>query len=587
MKTKKTNCKSIRFFKTIKYHKKNVFKSQLATKKSFFTGLFVMLVLIVGETDLQAKEATAKNAKKTDSPFAQGSPEAVSGGNLITSTKAEPPSIHPITSTDYYATMVKAYVLDSLLTHDSANYEWVPRLAERWEVSKDGKVFTFYLRKNAVFHDGKPVTAEDVKFSLDVVFEPKYEAAHLIPYYEQIEKAEVVDAYTIKFYTKESYFLNFNTVATMYIIPKHIYSDVEKSKKMSKELIGSGPYVLHKFDKGQKIVLKKFDKYFGNEMKELKGVYNFEYLTYKVVKEDNVRLEMLQKGDLDYDTLTPEQFVKKTEGAPWGESLFKYKPENATGKGYRYIGWRQDHEIFKDKNVRVALAHLMNREEMNQKFRYGLSVLATGPWDYFSDYASPNVKPFEFSPKKAQELLQKSGWKDTDKDGVLDKMIDGKKVDFKFSVVHANKDYEKYLTFYKEDLKKAGIEMEIKFLEWNSFMKTLESRNFEAVHLAWTTGVEWDPKQIWHSSSAVPGGSNRIGYKNKEVDELIEKARSTMDRKERIPILRKVYEKIASDAPYLFWFNEKYDFYGANKKIGKSQETFKYDIGTDYWWMKP
>lgn len=558
---------------------KNV-RSQLS-KVVLVISIFVV-GLAVGDFAHSASKAAAKEISYT-----MGSTSAVSGGNLVSSLRAEPPTIHPITSTDYYADVIKSSVLDTLLVHDYDNYEWKPRLAEKWEISKDGKTFTFYLRKNAFFHDGKPVTAEDVKFSLDAIFEPKYEAAHMIPYYEQIEKAEIVDPYTIKFYAKDQYFLNFDTVATMYIKPKHIYSDVEKSKKMNKELVGSGPYVLHKFDKGQKIVLKKFDKWYGNELPLYKGIYNFEYLTYRFVKEDNVRIEMLQKGDLDYDSLTPEQYVKKTEGAPWGDTLIKSKVENRKGKGYRYIGWKMDHEIFKDRNVRVAMAHLMNREEMNQKFRYGMSVLATGPVDLHSDYASPNVKPFEFNPKKAQELLTKAGWKDSDKDGILDKQINGKKVDFKFSLIHANKDYEKYLTFYKEDLKKAGIEMEIKFLEWNSFVKALESRNFEAVHLAWTTKVDWDPKQIWHSSSAVAGGSNHIGYKNKEVDDLIEKARRTMERKDRIPILRQVYEKIASDAPYLFWFNEKNEFYANHKKIGRMQDTYKYDVGTDYWWMKP
>jgi peptide/nickel transport system substrate-binding protein/microcin C transport system substrate-binding protein len=246
-----------------------------------------------------------------------------------------------------------------------------------------------------------------------------------------------------------------------------------------------------------------------------------------------------------------------------------------------------ENPLFKSRNVRQALAHLMNRQEMNKKFRYDLSVLATGPTDVFSDYASKNVKPIEYDPKKAGELLAKEGWADTDKDGVLDKVINGKKTDFRFSLIHANKDFEKYHTLYKEDLKKAGIDMEIKYLEWNSFIKILDEGKFEAVALAWTTGVEFDPKQQWHSSSAVKGGSNFIKYKNSEVDSLTDKARTEMDRNKRMPMLRKVYEKIAEDAPYVFMFNEPYYFYANTAKIQKPTDTFNYGIGTDFWWLKP
>lgn len=542
-----------------------------------FTGVFFTAVLLVMMTWLTAFEASA----------AKPNENAPQGGSFVRNLRGEPPTIHPITGTDLYSRNVHEYTMDSLLVRDPETYAWKPRTAEKWEISKDNKVFTFFLRKNAVFHDGKPLTAEDVKFSFDAIFEPKYNAAHMRPYYEGIAKVEIVDPYTVKFYTKDNYFLNFDSAAGITILPKHIYSDVNKSKKMNKELVGSGPYTIERFDKGQKLILKKFDKWYGNSAPEYKGMYNFKNITLRFVKDENVYLEMLKKGDTDYENLTSEQFMKKTDGGPWGKTVLKNKVENATGKGYRYVGWNMNNDLFKDRDTRVALAHLMNREEMNKKFRYDLSYLATGPTDIYSDYASPKVKSITFDPKKAQELLAKAGWKDTDKDGVLDRVINGKKTDFRFSLIHANKDSEKYMTFYREDLKKAGIDMEVKYLEWNSFLKMLDDGKFEAVSLAWTSGVEWDPKQIWHSASAVVGGSNFIHYKNPTVDKLIDQARQEMNREKRIPLLRKVYEEIAADAPYVFMFNEKFEFYALSSKVEKPADTFKYDIGLDYWWMKP
>lgn len=508
------------------------------------------------------------------------------GGTFTRNLGGEPPTLHPITSTDFYADRVQQYVLDTLARRNPETNEFEPRLAEKWEISKDQKTYTFFLRKDAVFHDGKPVTAEDVKFSFDAIFEPAYKAVHLTPYYEGISKVEVVDATTVRFYAKDSYFQNFISMVEMNIIPKHVYGDVEKSKKMSKTLVGAGPYMLEKFDKGQRIVLTRNDKWYGFNSKEWKGSFNFKTIVLRFVKEDAVSFEMIKKGELDFEDMTAEYYVKKAEGAPWGQTVFKNKIENKSPKGYGFVGWNFRRDIFQDKNVRVALAHLMNREEMNKKFRYGMSDLATGPTYKMSEYASQKVKPFLFEPETAAKLLAKAGWKDSDKDGILDKKINGKKFDFRFSLIYSNKDIEKYFTLYKEDLKKAGIDMELKYLEWNSFLKVLDEGSFDAAALAWSGSFEWDPKQIWHSSNAIPGGSNFIAYKNQEVDRLIDQARMEPNKQKRMDQLHKVYELIAADAPYALMFNDKYAFYANSARIGKPADTFQYEAGYYYWWVK-
>jgi len=536
-------------------------------------GQILALVLVAGLSSAAFAAAPNENAPQ--------------GGVFNLNLGGEPPTLHPIASTDIYAQGVQNYVMDTLLTRDLETYGWKPRLAEKWEVSKDNKVFTFHLRKNAVFHDGKPVTADDVKFSFDAIFEPAYQAAHMRPYYEGIAKVEVVDPNTVKVTAKDTYFKNFDTIAAMMsILPKHVYGDVEKSKKMTRTLIGAGPYTLEKFERGQIITLKKFDKWYGNNEKAWKGMYNFATINMRFYKEEAVTLERAKKGDLDYIDLRPEAYVKKTEGAPWGKTIIKHKVENSAPKSYGFVGWNLRRDLFQDKNVRIALAHLMNREEMNKKFRYNMADLASGPTYVKSEYAPKSVKPINFDPKVATDLLGKAGWKDSDKDGVLDKVVNGKKTAFKFTLIHPNKDNEKYWTMYREDLKKSGIDMEIKYLEWNSFLKLMDEGNFDAVALGWGGGdITWDPKQIWHSSSAVPGGSNFIGYKNPEVDKLIDEARQTLDEKKRVKILNVVYEKIAADAPYVFMFNDKFDFYATASKIQMPAETFKYGIGVDYWWM--
>lgn len=520
---------------------------------------------------------------------AKPNPKAPIGGNFTYNLESEPTMIHPVMSTDYVSTEVRVYLGDSLLYRDPMTYEWKPRLAEKWTISKDGKTYTFVLRKGLVFHDDHPITAEDVKFSFEMIFDPKYKAQHLIPYFEGIAKVEVIDPLTIKVTAKDSYFKNFDVMAGLLeVLPKHVYGDVDKSLKMTRSYVGAGPYMFEKWDKGQMITIKRFDKWFGFQLPEFKGFYNFNTITFRFYREETVVLERAKKGELDFITMRPESFAKKTEGDPWGRTILKKKPENSVPKTYGYIGWNLRKEIFQDRNTRLALAHLVNREEMNKKFNYELFDLAKGPLHNNSEYVPPHAKAIPYDPKKAAELLAEVGWKDADKNGVLERNIGGKKTEFRFKLMYANKETEKFWTMLKEDLKKAGIVMEMYYLEWNAFMKYLDEGNFDAVTLRWAGGdVDWDPKQIWHSSGAVPGGSNFIYYKNPEVDRLIDQARLIVDKERRKKLLQQVYEKIVADAPYAFLFNEKYDLYAVQKRIEQPAETFKYDLGLHYWWVAP
>ncbi|NJL24979.1 MAG: hypothetical protein HC902_07270 [Calothrix sp. SM1_5_4] len=130
----------------------------------------------------------------------------------------------------------------------------------------------------------------------------------------------------------------------------------------------------------------------------------------------------------------------------------------------------------------------MNRKLLIEKFMFDKAVEGRGPVYYKSPFMPESVKPIEFSPEKAKALLKKAGWDDKDKNGVLEKTIDGQNREFRFSLLLPNRDSEKYFTLYKEDLKKAGIDMEIKLIEWNTFSKLLDEQKFDAVTLAWAGG---------------------------------------------------------------------------------------------------
>jgi peptide/nickel transport system substrate-binding protein/microcin C transport system substrate-binding protein len=209
-----------------------------------------------------------------------------------------------------------------------------------------------------------------------------------------------------------------------------------------------------------------------------------------------------------------------------------------------------------------------------------------GPFGNRSSATSPKVKALDYDPKKALTLLEKAGWK-LGPQG-LSRKIDGKDSLFEFTLLNANKDSEKYWTIVKEDMKKVGITLNIKTIEWNSFLKLLDERKFDAVALAWqVNSLEPDPKQIWHSASIPSPGNNFVSYSNTKVDQLIDRMRATMDVEKRRQMLHEIHELIAEDAPYTFLFNRRFTLYAHTSRVQKKQDLLKYDLGMDTWTLLP
>ena len=294
---------------------------------------------------------------------------------------------------------------------------------------------------------------------------------------------------------------------------------------------------------------------------------------------------MLKKGAFDFIGMRPDAFVKKAVGPEWGKSVHKVITKNSTAKGYNYIGWNMKHPILKDKRVRKALFHLVNRELMIEKFEFGYSVPAASPIYPSSPYTDPNLKAVEFNPKKALSILREAGWEDTDGDNILDKVIDGKKTKFSITILEPLEGFMKYLTIFKEDAKKAGVDINVKIMEWNSFIKLAKEKKFDAIRLATTAVIDWNPIQQWHSKS-YDGGSNHVGFMNEEADELMTKAKFIHDRTERIKLLRKVERMIVEEYPMVWFSYKESTMYGHTNRMKKEKDTYKYGLGTSYWKFK-
>jgi len=304
------------------------------------------------------------------------------------------------------------------------------------------------------------------------------------------------------------------------------------------------------------------------------------------ITESTIAQLMLEKGDLDYLGVRPEMISKKVHEAPWGKTVFLEENRSlavATTQNSLFLNLRLP--IFQDRDTRRALQMLLNREAINKTMLEGKSLPATGPWHRLNDSADPNIQPIAYQPKEAARLLSKAGWKDTDQDGVLDKMIDRKKTPFHFTVIIPRAIWEKYLVYYQTDLKKAGIQMEIKLLDWSLFTKNMDDLNYESyiVGRGYPGQIDFDPEGEWHSRHRAKLDGNNIGYSNPEVDHLLEQIQVENDRPKRLELLRKAYRLISEDQSQILWFSDPAQYYGRSSRLVIPKPCYKYRLGWEYW----
>jgi len=484
------------------------------------------------------------------------------------------------------AGIIQEHVVETLLTHHPTTDQWEPHLAEAWEVSKDYKTFTFTLRKGVTWHDGQPVTAKDVAFSFRTKKDPSFGGIHSMPYYENIQSAQILGRYRVRFQAKKKYFLNLKVLGDLVIIPEHIYK--YKDKKLNHMLMGSGPYILKEYKRGRHIILQQNPKWWGRTVKP--RLHRIPRIKFRFIKDPNNQLLRMKSGDLDFIGLDPLSYFKKTNKKPWGHSLIKKSIHRKEATSYQFIGWDLNNPLFQDRNVRKALTHLMNRTLINQKLFFGTRILFSGPWDPKSEFADPSVQPALFNPFLAQKLLQEQGWSDSNHNGILDKMIHQQKREFRFTLIAPTGSiYRRILAIYQQDLKKNGIDMSLRMMDWSSFIKTLNERKQAAYMLGWAGGKtkDKDPKQMWQSTSSRKGVSNFIGYSNPLVDQLIDQGRITSNQRQRMKIYQKIYRLIAEDYPYLFLFGSRTSFYVHSKKVSTKDDIYPHIVGVEYWTINP
>ena len=498
------------------------------------------------------------------------------GGTLRGNLNGEPQTLNPLTYKDLYARIVNDHIFESLIDRDPDTFQFIPVLADRWEVSPDGLTITFHLDARAKFSDGEPVTADDVVFTYETIMNPKIDCRSSASYFDDCKSCEKIDERTVRFVWKKPYFLSLE-VSNIGVLPKHVYrfKDPKEFNDINDKLVGTGPYKFKEWKTGQHVILERNEAYWRPGVALDRIVYGF-------ILEDQPSVQALLAGELDDLGVSPEWWVKLKD-RPDVQERFQLLRYTTPANGYSYIGWNNARPPFTDPRVRRAMTHLVWRDQILKYMLYDIGSVATGPFWPYSPQNDPSIKPWPFDREAARRLLKDAGWEDRNGDGWLEN-AEGKRFEFEFSSGAGNQLTRDMVRVIGEELRRMGIDMHVRLYEWSVFTVKLDNHDFDAVMLAWGgAGVEDDPYQIWDSREIAGRGSNFIGFRNAEADRLIGTARMTLDPAKRNELFHQFQRLLHEVQPYTFMFDRE-SLRLVSKRV-KGVRVRKLGLEWREWWM--
>ncbi len=489
---------------------------------------------------------------------------------------------------------LESYVSDSIAGRMSFTDpdRWHGILAERVEVTDEGQTYTIYLKRGVKWH--KPsgvdlsdpryawldrdheVTAHDFAFFFQMLKDPQVQNGFAKSYYQDLESWEVVDDHTLVVRWSKKVYLALSSTLGIGPLPEFLYAHDEEGNRFpdetlglnfnqhwynSKGIVGCGPYRFASYSPGERIVLERFEDYHG----ELPAI---QRIVWEIVGDQNVQFLKLRSGHHDFGYLQPSEYRDLVQ--PYLDDPSKPLPDDnpfvgeAMGSarkltpGYFYLGWNADKPTFADKRVRQAMTHAFDRARMVEHIFAGLGQVTESPYVPGSPYNAPELEPWPYDLDRARALLAEAGWTDSNGDGLVDR--EGQPFEFTLLIYASSKEMDSLANIFKEDLLKVGVRMKIDKAEWSLMQKRMEEREFDAFTGGWATSWDVDLFQIWHSTQAdLPKGSNMVGFRNAEADEIIEKLRVTFDLSERHELARRFHRIVHDEQPYTFFYvRERY-----------------------------
>jgi len=500
------------------------------------------------------------------------------GGTLIRRLDSDIRTLNPILAESKYDRYVSFYLFTPMLYLD-VDLRPVPGLADKWEISADGKEYTFHLNPAATFSDRTPVRASDVLFTLRKIADPQTEAAQISGGFEQLDlkRTRVVDDHTIVVAFREALAPQLIRFNDLLVVPEHVYGKGDLRNDYNSTAVGSGPYRLVSRENGKQIVVERRDDFWR------KKPY-IDRVVFKVIVDDTTAWNALKRGDIDETMMGSDVWLREHTNPIL---LKKIDFRRFYTLNYNFIAWNGRSPIFSDKRVRRAMAMCMDLQSIIANLFHGTARAVSGPFTPDQWAYNPEVPVVPFDPPGARQLLESAGWHDTNGDGVLDR--DGKPLRFDLMIYSGTTSGIPFAQLLQSELKKIGVQLDIAVVDWASLSHRVLSGQYQASFMGWDLDADPDPFSLFHSSQFPPHGQNLVYYASPEADRLVEEGRRELDFNKRVDIYHRLHAVLGEDQPYA-WTTQVSVKWGVSKRLHNVQESRGFGLFTWYpgefgWWI--
>ena len=495
-------------------------KEKMNNKVKIFATLFLSVLILLAGCSSNTSSSSGTKEPQTASTAPKASADKTT---LVVGLDDDPPQLDPHFSTAAVDRQVFHSIYDTLIEVDK-NLNFVPMLAEKWEISKDAKTYTFFLRKNVKFHDGTPFNAEAVKFNFERMMDPKAGSPRASEL-SSISSINVVDENTLKVQLSKPYspFLAaLSDRAGMMVSPTAVKKE---GKNFANSPVGTGPFKFVSRVKQDKLVVAKNPDYWG-------GAPKFEKIEYRPYADENVRLTNLTSGDVDIISKVPPKDVERLKTDP------NITLSEANALGFQGLYLNTKNAPFNNKALRQALDLVIDRDSIIKVALRNTAVQAAGPippgtWAY-----NDKIKTTKRNIEKAKKIMADAGFPNG----------------FSFTLQLPPKPVEQQISQMVQSMAaEAGIKVKLENVEFGTMLDNMDNFKFDAVRLGWSGRTDPDGNiyALYHT-----GGSINYGYSNPKMDELLDQARVATDQAERKAIYTKASELGKEEVPYIFLYHE-------------------------------
>ncbi|AZR72320.1 hypothetical protein BBF96_02275 [Anoxybacter fermentans] len=458
------------------------------------------------------------------------------GGTLHFYNSSDWETIDPAYASGFDSGAMAVKIFDGLVRFDYYSNDVVPCLATDWEVSDDGLVWTFHLRKDVKFHNGRPLTAHDVKYSFDRLFDPEVASpgtwafdmilgtdAALAGEAEGVEGVKVIDDYTVSFILKYPFglFLKHLTLPYALIVPKEVVE--EYGDQFSEHAVGTGPWKLVKWEHDNILVLEANEDYF-------EGRPYVDRVEYRVIPEPLTAIAEFEAGNLDMAGIPDAEWERWTEDPYWKNYIVEQ-----TELSTYYLAMNQKFKPLDDPKVRRAIAHAIDVQTIIDTLRRGTDTLATGPIPPDME-GYVDLPPIEYNPEKAKQLLAEAGYPD------------GFEIDLWTTT---NSTTVRMAGAFQAYLAQVGIKVNIIKNDWSVFFSAVKKGEVPMYYLSWWADYA-DPynflKPLFYKQK-------RINMNDPVINKLIEEMERTTNPKVRYKLAEKVVERVYELQPYVWLYH--------------------------------